>query len=209
MQQWRFRGFSLWQSSHVLWHLFKASKLVESNKKHCTAESLLKVHANICSLVVVHLASISCLLVNLVDLFLQKINLLNYQSLIWTVYKTSKTYKDESKSSTLMFNMTFLSDMEVDTKKKDESQPSRILASCRTSVGRVCSMEFLKERLIQHPTSSNLLYLLSLGLVHHHHWPSWKIGFPPLSGLPPTTWTCSLGTSLQESPPPSPSYHKE
>ena len=62
----------------------------------------------------------------------------------------SKTYKDESKSSTLMFNMTFLSDMEVDTKKKDESQPSRILASCRTSVDRVCSMEFLKERLLQH-----------------------------------------------------------
>ena len=81
----------------------------------------------------------------------------------------SKTYKDESKSSTLMFNMTFLSDMEVDTKKKDESQPSRILASCRTSVDRVCSMEFLKERLIQHPTSSNLLYLLSLSLIHHHH----------------------------------------
>ena len=121
----------------------------------------------------------------------------------------SKTYKDESKSSTLMFNMTFLSDMEVDTKKKDESQPSRILASCRTSVDRVCSMEFLKERLLQHPTSSNLLYLLSLSLIHHHHWPTWKIGFPPLSGLPPTTWTCSLGTSLQESPPPSPSYHKE
>ena len=81
----------------------------------------------------------------------------------------SKTYKDESKSSTLMFNMTFLSDMEVDTKKKDESQPSRILASCRTSVDRVCSMEFLKERLLQHPTSSNLLYLLSLSLIHHHH----------------------------------------
>ena len=137
--------------------MFKASKLVESNKKHCTAESLLKVHANICTLVVVHLASISCLLINLVDLFLQKINLLNYQSLIWTVYKTSKTYKDESKSSTLMFNMTFLSDMEVDTKKKDESQPSRILASCRTSVDRVCSMEFLKERLLQHPTSNIIL----------------------------------------------------
>ena len=36
--------------------------------------------------------------------------------------------------------------METDAKKKDESQPSRILATCRQSARRVCSLEFAKER---------------------------------------------------------------
>ena len=35
-------------------------------------------------------------------------------------------------------------------KKMDESQPSSISASFRQSAGRVCSMEFLKERLNWH-----------------------------------------------------------
>ena len=47
--------------------------------------------------------------------------------------------------------------METDAKKKDESQPSRILATCRDSVQRVCSLEFAKERF--HLTCVFLIYV--------------------------------------------------
>ena len=46
-----------------------------------------------------------------------------------------------------MVNTTSNSEMETDAKRREGSQTSQILDSCRQSARRVCSMEFLKERL--------------------------------------------------------------
>ena len=47
----------------------------------------------------------------------------------------------------LRFNTILNSEMENDAKRRGGSQSSQILYSCRQSARRVCSMEFLKERL--------------------------------------------------------------